>query len=176
MSTRHDEIKQLLKEIKVKLESIVSTGACIKEFNYKLEALLTAFEAYTSHGPEHIPHTPESALAMPQHKSNTSPDAYEEERMDSDPMPHEGREESLDEFLARMDTSIPSSKLSRNNTVKIVRLLYSNREGVTLDDLIRGTGVSRYRCIDLLNAMLKTDPPLASKRFDRGFVYTIALL
>ena len=74
-----------------------------------------------------------------------------------------------------MEIHIPNNKLLRNNGIKIAECLYLNRDEILLEKIMMGTGVSKYRCIDNLNTLLKTDPYLLSRKFDKGFIYSIVL-
>ncbi|AFM97875.1 hypothetical protein EHEL_021210 [Encephalitozoon hellem ATCC 50504] len=174
MDEKFKEVSKLMKEIKRKIEAVAQSSAHIKEFNYKVEALLAAFDAYTSH-------IPESSLETDRASSNAIPSRkiIQKESTREDvvaPPPKVRKEESFEEFMRRMESSTASNKVFRTNATKIAKFLYGNKDGAALEEIIKHTGISRYRCVDILNSMLRTDPPLASKRFDKGFIYSIALL
>lgn len=168
---RLEKIAVLMKEITRKMEAISLHNKCLREFNFKVEALLAAFEAYSAPGSCEEP-VPIQCSTDPVDVAKKR--KVPEQEMVPEPVVH--AEESLAAFLGRMATHLPENKLLRSNAAKIASCLYLNREGMVLEGVMRGTGVSKYRCIDILNTLLKTDPPLLSKRFDKGFIYSAALL
>ncbi|CAD25157.1 hypothetical protein [Encephalitozoon cuniculi GB-M1] len=175
MDEKLKEVSRLMKEIKVKIEAIIQSSAHVREFNYKMEALLAAFEAYTVHGVRHDPEVPRTPMPIVPSVESIVKESIEEGAVAA-ASSKVRREENLEEFMRRMESNTAGNNLFRNNATKIARFLYANREGVALEEVIKNTGISRYRCVDILNSMLKADPPLVSKRFDKGFIYSIVLL
>lgn len=175
MDERLKEVSRLMKEIKGKLEAIIQSRMHIKEFNYKAEALLAAFDAYTIHGTESNLGADRALLDVVPFRKNMQKENAKEEVVLLPPS-RVRKEESFEEFMERMESNMICNKVLRTNSTKIAKFLYANKEGVALEEIIKSTGISRYRCVDILNSMLRTDPPLASKRFDKGFIYSIVLL
>lgn len=178
MNDRVERISRLMREIKRKVETVSSYSLSIKKFNFKLEALLTAFDAYTTYGAlemHEYKNIPTQSVVVEADSGHAECDETVETEQ-TEWRPRVSTEESLPEFIERMEFSLPDNKTFRSNAMRIVECLYRNREGMLLEDIIRNTGISRYKCIDILNTMLKTDPPMLSKKFDKGFVYSILLL
>ncbi|AFN82594.1 hypothetical protein EROM_021190 [Encephalitozoon romaleae SJ-2008] len=175
MDERLKEVSRLMKEIKGKLEAIIQNSMHIKEFNYKAEALLAAFDAYTIYDPESNLGADRASLDIVSPRKNMQEEGTKEEVV---LLPPSGirKEESFEEFMERMESNTMCNKMFRANATKIAKFLYANKEGAALEEIIKTTGISRYRCVDILNSMLRTDPPLVSKRFDKGFIYSIVLL
>jgi hypothetical protein len=161
---RLGKISELMGEIKRKMETVAVRNEMMREFNYKMEALLAAFDAYTSDA------APEEA------KGNTKNKGGRKEKASIPECPAVPGEETLREFLCRAESLLSGNKWLRSSLSKVVECLYGAKGGVLLETIIKKSGVSKYRCVDTLNMMLKTDPPLASKRFDRGFIYTLNVL
>ncbi|ADM11121.1 uncharacterized protein Eint_021240 [Encephalitozoon intestinalis ATCC 50506] len=174
MDEKLKEISRLVSEVKRKLEVIIQSSSHIKEFNYKVEALLAAFDAYTIRGVEHNLDLDKTSQTIVFPKKVIPKEKTKEETTSS--FSNIRGEESLQEFIERMGSTTTGNKLFRNNAAKIARFLYDNREGAVLEEIIKNTGISRYRCVDILNTMLRADPPLVSKKFDKGFIYSIVLL
>lgn len=175
MGDRTERIAWLLREVKSKIERVIASNVSIREFNFKLEALITAFEAHKAHSsvdnhegvlkPVSSNHSEEHHVVDNKVASRCVPDAE-----------YADREEGLEKFIGRLNSSLPDNRLLRSNAVKIAEYLYSNREGAVLEEIMKNTSMSKYRCVEVLNTMLRTDPPLLLKRFDRSFIYSILLL
>jgi hypothetical protein len=160
MDERLGRISELMKKIKGKVETIGVHNEMIKRFNHKLEALLMAFDTYTA----------EERVA--EEKGRKRSRREKENRPEEEPTPA-ARKVTQQEFISRAESLVPGNKWFKANLSKIVECLYEVKEGVLLETIIKNSGVSKYRCVDILNMMIKTDPPLVLKRFEKGFIYTL---
>ncbi|KAM0671422.1 hypothetical protein OCOL_001538 [Ordospora colligata] len=181
-----DEISQLVRSIKSKMDIVVSSTVSLRELNYRIEALLISFKAYACKRKHTIL---DNTLSISNTQSiketydsgehtahqNAENECFEKSTL-STPSTYTSKTECLNEYIVRMTPKFSNSKLVINSAIKIASLLYSNTEGMMVEEIIKGAGVPRYRCIDILNTMLRTEPPLASKKFCKGFVYSIVLL
>ncbi|KAF9762295.1 hypothetical protein NGRA_2107 [Nosema granulosis] len=84
-------------------------------------------------------------------------------------------ESSFNELVNRVIASSNPGKVNKMHIIKILGLLNSSKKGMFLDDVIKSSGMSKYKCIDVLNVLLKTEPPAITKKFDKGFIYFINL-
>lgn len=82
---------------------------------------------------------------------------------------------SLNELVNRVISSNKPGKVNKMHIIKILGLLNNSKKGMFLDDVIKSSGMSKYKCIDVLNILLKTEPPAITKKFDKGFIYFINL-
>ncbi|KAF7683783.1 hypothetical protein TCON_1008 [Astathelohania contejeani] len=80
---------------------------------------------------------------------------------------------SLNEIWSSIQQILPNNLLYRTNTEKIIKTLYKHKNGLLLDDIIKLSGVPKYRCIDILNFLIKTSQPWIFKKFEKGFVYKL---
>ncbi|KAH9411971.1 hypothetical protein HK407_02g04180 [Ordospora pajunii] len=188
MSEKLDEISLLVRNIKSKMDVVVSSTVSLRELNYRIEALLVSFKAYACKrkltmldNTLSLSTNDVGNIKEKYHQNDCTAHQNAENECFQQPTPstsstYLNKTECLEEYIVRMKPRFSNSKLLINSAIKIASLLHSSTEEVMIEEIIKNTGVPRYRCIDILNTMLRADPPLASKRFNKGFAYSIVLL
>lgn len=167
----------LVKDIKAKIDHIAEINAQVNIFNFKLEALLCSLDEVsvaTTRSEDQtaeILNIPLSSLAV--HKTVMDPVAKKERPKKEKKQKEE--KPAVERILDRIYSIVPENVLYRSNAEKLVRFLFSSKEGVFYDDILKKSGVSKYRCIDILNLLMNAEPPLVNKSFDKGFIYKLNL-
>lgn len=60
------------------------------------------------------------------------------------------------------------------NACKVIDAINGSRDGLCLDDIMRRSGVSKYRCIEIVNELMKCVPNVLVKRYEgRNFMYEL---
>lgn len=72
-------------------------------------------------------------------------------------------------FLHRISSDTNLKKANKGHILKIVNLLYENKKGLPWEEIIQKSGVPKYKCIEILNNMVKSNPPVLIKKRDKGF-------
>lgn len=72
-------------------------------------------------------------------------------------------------FLNRISSDTNLKKSNKGYILKIVDLLYENKNGLPWEEIIQKSGVPKYKCIEILNNMIKSNPPVLIKKRDKGF-------
>lgn len=73
------------------------------------------------------------------------------------------------DVLSKALTDKNLSKVNKGHLIKVLDVLNKNKQGIMWEDLIQKSGVPRYKCIEILNCLVKSDPPLMIKKRDKGF-------
>ncbi|EOB13260.1 hypothetical protein NBO_89g0004 [Nosema bombycis CQ1] len=113
------------------------------------------------------------SIPTPISKSLTTPLVYTPNKMNNNDFSFIS-EQSQDDFrfnelINRINNQ---GKVNKMHIIKILGML-NKSNGMLLDDVIKKSGMSKYKCIDVLNILLKTEPPAIIKKFDKGFIYYI---
>lgn len=170
-----EKLDALIRETKQKIEKVSELNRYLEVFNFKLEALLLSISEVSLSAPEGGEESVEmfnisfSDLNVrgSDEKVSTKKEKAKQEKKEV------ARELGVDGLLEKVHRVIPDNKLYRINADKLVRFLFSNKEGVLHEEVLKKSGVSKYRCIDILNVLMNTEPPIVSKTFDRGFMYKL---
>lgn len=68
--------------------------------------------------------------------------------------------------------NIKNNTLFIKNTHKVVSILNCNVDGLSIENIIKKTGVSKYRCIDIINELTKVTPQILLKRYEnKSYIY-----
>jgi hypothetical protein len=187
MHEKLERLNSLVKEVKAKIEKVSRLNVQAKELNYKLEAFLFALNAYSCYDRTDRQVSSDSSLSMDLEPMGIDSsrmgvlsdiDLSRSVRMDSPMMkvrstPNRKRVALFDEILSEAMKVVPDNRMLVSCTEKIIKLLYGKREGLLLDEIIKEAGVNKYRCIDVLNMLIKADPQIIYKKFDKGFIYVL---
>lgn len=168
-----DKIERLhlaIKEIKTKIERVLTLNEQINIFNFKLEALLLSMDEMSVKVSQKDKSVDSVGMAGTQFSVPSTHHVHEQL-----PEKKEKTKKStqIQDVLAKVHKVIPDNTLYRSNADKLVRFLFSNKNGILYEDILKKSGVPKYRCVDILNALMNTEPPIVRKTFDRGFMYKL---
>ncbi|KAK1351203.1 hypothetical protein CWI38_0746p0040 [Hamiltosporidium tvaerminnensis] len=190
MQEKLQKLNLLFQEIKCKLTKIQNITTDLKHFNTKMNALLQALDAYSSEDkqaeillPENLDVSVERLELSTSNIDFTSLNnnisfsecLYDSKKEKSTIKQQITKKSTLEEIWTEIILFLPDNKLYRTNAYKIVKCLYENRNGLTVEIIIKNTGVAKYRCIDTLNHLIKNDPPFVKKVFEKAFIYMLNL-
>lgn len=181
-----------MESIRIKIQKIVIHNEKLKKFNYKMESLLVSFDTYSVPNfitkktiqPKIIKTSEIQKLSKILKKEQTN-EKINLNNISSENVPKKNKIEVVDTSYNTIDTSLlfdtkndilnralSDSTLNKSNkghVIKIIDILYQNKNGIMWEDLIKKSGVPKYRCIEILNCLVKTDPPIMIKKRDKGF-------
>lgn len=157
-----------IREIRAKIERVIELNEQINIFNFKLEALLSSMDEMSVE----VHQKSDDSVGMASSEFSGTKIRHVHELL---PEKKERRKKctKIQDILQKVHMTIPDNALCRTNADKLVRFLFSNKNGVLYEDILKKSGVSKYRCVDILNALMNTDPPIVQKTFDRGFIYKL---
>ncbi|TBU09806.1 hypothetical protein CWI39_0036p0030 [Hamiltosporidium magnivora] len=181
MQEKLQKLNLLFQEIKCKLTKIQNITTDLKHFNTKMNALLQALDAYSSEDkqaeillPENLDYYNIDFTSL-NNNISFSECLYDSKKEKSTIKQQITKKSTLEEIWTEIILFLPDNKLYRTNAYKIVKCLYENRNGLTVEIIIKNTGVAKYRCIDTLNHLIKNDPPFVKKVFEKAFIYMLNL-
>lgn len=159
-----------IREIKTKIERVLVLNEQVNIFNFKLEALLLSMDEMSVKDFQKDRNVDSAGMASAQF---SVPKAHNVHEQLPEKKERAKKSTRIQDVLAKVHKVIPDNALYRSNADKLVRFLFSHRNGVLYEDILKKSGVSKYRCVDILNALMNTEPPIVRKTFDRGFVYKL---
>ncbi|WUR05089.1 uncharacterized protein VNE69_12074 [Vairimorpha necatrix] len=182
-------LENFLKDIRAKIKKIETQNEQLKIFNYKLESLLVSIDTYSIEKEtkeEKVSYkrlTPDlervSKILKKEETSKINKKHLQEERIKIEEiippdMSHSLLDTSLlfdtkNDLLSRALADSNIKKSSKGHLIKILEILESHKDGILWEEIIKKSGVPRYKCIEILNCLGKTDPPIMIKRRDKGF-------
>ncbi|KCZ81502.1 hypothetical protein H312_01080 [Anncaliia algerae PRA339] len=159
-NSKSEKLVQLVCGIKNKLEKIIKLNEYLVEFNFRIETLLISLDEVSIHIEpstqkiEEVEVKEESIITL---QSDASI-----------------KEISLDELLIKIENVIKAPASYKQCIEKIVRFIYKGN-GASHDELIKKCGVSKYRCIEVINLLGKSSPQFLHKNTDKGIFYYLNL-
>lgn len=186
-SEKIEALENLLAAIKEKTAAIASQTRFLKGFNKKMEILLLCFKAYSFEedgkcsknvvkkdmSKNKIGVLPVESIVGPAQ----SPVAIKKSKVESLVVENSGNNEAsgglvsssaIGSAVTRLFGTNPVAKSLANNILELV----SARDSITLDDLVKGIKYSKYKVIEIINALIKER--IVLKSFEKGFVYRIS--
>lgn len=156
------QLQQLLSSVKKKTLDLRSHIEFFKNLNIKLEAFIKAMEAYSEPAQE------EGTGPAAKEATAKKPLPQREDRKAEKRMKRE--EERCVDIQSRISTLFMEHRANRATAMDIYLLLDKN--GTTcLDEIVKQIKQSKYRVINVLNAMVKDQ--IILKHFEKGFNYTL---
>eukprot|EP00866_Antonospora_locustae_P001573 jgi/Antlo1/1573/2006 len=159
-----------IRDIKTKIERVLVLNEQINIFNFKLEALLLSMDEMSDKALQNDENVDSTGVANTQFSVSKIHHVHEQ-LLEKEVMTSKSMQ--IQDVLEKVHKVIPDNALYRSNADKLVRFLFANKSGILYEDILRKSGVSKYRCVDILNALMNTDPPIVRKTFDRGFIYKL---
>lgn len=186
-----------MESIRNKIQKIVLHNEKLKKFNYKMESFLVSFDTYSVPKVEDkkisqpkVVKTSEiqklsKILKKEQIMNQNINQQSNQNDININYVHKRHKTDVVDTSYNMIDTSLlfdtkndilnralndsTLNKSNKGHLIKIIDLLYQNKDGIIWEDLIKKSGVPKYRCIEILNCLVKTDPPILIKKRDKGF-------
>ncbi|RVD90739.1 hypothetical protein TUBRATIS_28300, partial [Tubulinosema ratisbonensis] len=151
-----ERLKRLVYEIKNKLDRLIKINYTLNDFNFKLHALLIALEEVSS---EILPEDIQEEVSKIEESVIT---VHSESTIK--------QELNLDDFLEKVYSVINPNSTYKICIEKVVKLIYKSNI-ISHEDLIKKCGISKYRCVEVINLLGKTQPQFLLKNHEKGIFY-----
>ena len=161
-------IAVLAASVREKTLAIISKTQGLKRLNGKLRLFLSSLDAYSL---DAAPSHPRNARKTRDSQQGSSPSKKikpgdEPPRKHSEDKENDGREDPKD----RINRLFRLNKGQKGVALQIYSLLQES-DVTSLDDIVRGIKLSKYRVIEILKLMVKEK--IVSKFFEKGFMYKV---
>lgn len=176
MEKKLQEIKSLLIGIKNKVGVLSNNNNLVKVINYKLESLFLVYRTYGVSIPDIVQHEITCNILDNKLCLERQEPAENLHHTEAKVCVPTRKLETMEEFMSRMSPYLLKNRLFALNAQKIVSCLWDHSEGLPLETIIKTSGVTKYKCVNVLNFLGKTDPAFISKRFVRSFIYQLNIL
>lgn len=175
---------------KEKIEKVREKTNSLRITNYKLEALLEIMEALSistkanknpseTTGLESIPETIELEYNKKITKEVSilkNSDFFDTPFNETIPIVEQKISNNVSKWtydgILEKISEFKNNTLFLKNTHKIVSALKDSSDGLNIENIIKKTGVSKYRCIDIINELTKITPHILHKRYEKkNYIY-----
>lgn len=166
MDKKLQKLNTLVTSAKNKIETIQSQHKSLHKLNTKLEVFLTTIDA----------------LRIPtiQETNNLSPDFFNNSFSQSIHLTNHSTLVSEKYTLETIKIKIREINLNSKfmlNAEKIVDCINETKDGLGLDDIMRKSGVSKYRCVEIVNELMKCVPQILVKKGEgKNFKYELNMI
>ena len=158
-----ETLQKTMESIGKKKQRLERQTGQLRLFNTRLELFLKCLKAYSMEDTAEE----ESTAKKTKVEEKRVPEAVETSTIDSPATTREEKTETAELAIERLFKGNQARKSIAEDIHRIVK----ENEPIALDNLIKAAKHSKYKAIDVLNALIKGK--MISKSYERGFVYRL---
>lgn len=183
MELKLQKLHKLVQEARSKIELLQAQTSSLRTLNYKLHSLLSIFELLKipNQPPQHIP--PETDQLNIEHnnsnqilKDSSFFNASFSKSIHLDQQSSYTEEKYTIDSIKKKIREININRKFIENSEKIIEVINEHKDGLSIDIIMRRSGVSKYRCVEIINEFMKCLPQILIKRYENKlYVYQLNL-
>ncbi|EJW04969.1 hypothetical protein EDEG_00086 [Edhazardia aedis USNM 41457] len=78
------------------------------------------------------------------------------------------------DFIYKTISEFAKNSIYKSNAKKIISALSEEEDnGLTIDELVKRCGITRYKCSEILNDLSRTDPQIIIRKYQKTFYFML---